>query len=329
MSVPWADAPAEDVLEKVIKPLEEELSTVRGVDRLNSFSTTGFGRVFMSFKSGTDMDVAYREVRDRIERARARLPEDAKRITIRKDDQSGIPVFVMGLAVDPDLADPYNLIQNEVVMRIERLDGVASVEVNGLLEKEIFIELDRERTEASGLNVYQLAQALGRDNFTMASGDVRAGEKKLLRRSVARFRDIEQLRNLKVAPRVRLGDVADVAYKPPEQKFRVRANSRPAVALCDPRHRRDRPRDHHRHPHHRRGLPPGVARGGRGAVLPPAAVAAHLGGPPGLARGGRRLRPPERWRCSHTRPSAAPCGRRTTGSASASSSCPAALPAEV
>jgi HAE1 family hydrophobic/amphiphilic exporter-1 len=229
--VPWADAPAEDVLEKVIKPLEEELSTVRGIDRLNSYSTTGFGRVFMNFKSGTDMDVAYREVRDRIERARARLPEDADRIYIRKEDQSGIPVFVMGLAVDPALADPYDLIQNEVVMRIERLDGVASVEVNGLLEREIFIELDRDRTEASGLNVYQLAQQLGRDNFTMASGDVRAGDRKLLLRSVARFRDVEQVRSIMVAPRVRLGDVADVAYKPPEQKFRVRANSRPAVAL--------------------------------------------------------------------------------------------------
>jgi HAE1 family hydrophobic/amphiphilic exporter-1 len=231
VSVPWADAPAEDVLEKVVKPLEEELSTVRGIDRLNSFSTTGFGRVFMSFKSGTDMDVAYREVRDRVERARVLLPDDADRVYIRKEDQSGIPVFVMGLAVDPGLTDPYNLIQNEVVMRLERLDGVASVEVNGLLEKEIFIELDRERTEASGLNVYQLAQRLRRDNFTMASGDVRAGDKKLLLRSVARFRDIEQVRNIKVAPRVRLGDVAEVAYKPPEQKFRVRANSRPAVAL--------------------------------------------------------------------------------------------------
>ena len=231
VSVPWADAPAQDVLEKIVMPLEEELSTVRGLDRMFSFATTGFGRVFMNFKSGTDMDVAYREVRDRIERARPRFPEDADRVYIRKEDQSSIPVFVMGLAVNPDVADPYNLIQNEIVMRIERLDGVASVQADGLLEKEIFIELDRERTEASGLNLYQLAQDLGKDNFTMASGDVRYGDQKLLLRSVARYRDIEAVRNLMVAPRVRLRDVAEVSYKTPEQKWRVRANSRPAVAL--------------------------------------------------------------------------------------------------
>ena len=53
------------------------------------------------------------------------------------------------------------------MVRLQRLDGVASVEVNGALEKEIFIELDRERTEAAGLNIYALAQDLGRVNFTM------------------------------------------------------------------------------------------------------------------------------------------------------------------
>ena len=183
-------------------PLEDELSTVRGLESLFSFSTTGFGRCFMNFKSGTDMDVAYREVRDRIERARALLPEDADRIYIRKEDGAAIPVFVVGLAIDPELSDPYTLVQKQIVVRLQRLDGVASVEVNGLLEKEIFIELDRERTEAAGLNIYALAQELGRDNFTMASGDVRTGGRKLLLRSVARYSSLEEIEDRMVAPKV-------------------------------------------------------------------------------------------------------------------------------
>jgi HAE1 family hydrophobic/amphiphilic exporter-1 len=231
VNVPWRDAPAQEVLEKIVKPLEDELSTVRGLESLNSFSTTGFGRCFLNFQSGTDMDVAYREVRDRIERARALLPEDADRIFIRKHDQAAVPVFVVGLAIDPELTDPYTLVQKQIVVRLQRLDGVASVEVNGALEKEIFIELDRERTEAAGLNIYALAQDLGRDNFTMASGDVRTGGRKLLLRSVARFQSVEELQNLVVAPQVRLRDIGTVSYKPPEARFRVRANSRPAVAL--------------------------------------------------------------------------------------------------
>jgi len=229
--VPWPDAPAQEVLDKVVLPLEDELSTVRGLDTLYSFATTGYGQCFLEFVSGTDMDVAYREVRDRVERAKTQIPDDVERVFIRKEDLSSIPVYVLGLAVNPELSDSYNLIQNEIVIRLERIDGVATVEANGLEEKEIFIELDRERTEASGLNIYQLAQELGADNFTMASGDVRHGDRKLLLRSVARYADLQALENRMMAPRVRLKDIGTVSYREPERKYRVRANSRPAIAM--------------------------------------------------------------------------------------------------
>ena len=96
----WQDAPAQEVLDKVILPLEEELSTVPGVQDLFSFSMTGFGRVSMSFKLGSDMDVTYREVRDRVERAKARLPAEVDRVLIRKHSEGSIPLLAMGLAVD-------------------------------------------------------------------------------------------------------------------------------------------------------------------------------------------------------------------------------------
>ena len=83
----FADAPAQEILDKVVRPLEEELSTVPGLKDLYSFSTTGMGRCWLRFKLGTDMDVAYREVRDRIERAKARMPEEVDRILIFKHDR--------------------------------------------------------------------------------------------------------------------------------------------------------------------------------------------------------------------------------------------------
>lgn len=229
--VPWQDAPAREVLDKIVLPLEEELSTVKGLDRISSFATTGFGRVFLSFSQGTDMDVAYREVRDRVERARARMPEDADRVFIRKEDASGIPVAMIGLAIDPDLADSYDLIQNSIVLPISRIDGVASVDVQGLEEKEILIELDRQRTEAAGLNIYRIAQELQGDNFSLASGTVYSGGRKLILRSVARYRSLEEVENRRVAESVRVADIATVSYEEPDKKYRVRVNSKPAVAL--------------------------------------------------------------------------------------------------
>ena len=227
----WQGAPPQEVLDKVTLPLEEELSTVSGLSDIFSFAVTGFGRATLRFKIGTDMDVAYREVRDRVERAKIRMPDDIDRVLIQKQDTASFPVFGIGLAIDPELTDSYNLIQNEIVLPLQRLDGVASVDAQGLEEKEILIELDRERVAASGLNIYELGQQLAGDNFSMASGHVRTGGKKLLLRSVAKYADVEALENRLVAPSIRLSDVATVTYDEPEKKYRARIGGQPAVAL--------------------------------------------------------------------------------------------------
>ncbi len=227
----WSDAPSQEMLDKVSLPLEEELSTVPGLDQVVTFATTGFSRVFLSFKLGTDMDVAYREVRDRVERAKARMPDDVDRVMIHKEDTGAFPVYGIGLAIDPALVDAYDLIQNEIILPLQRLDGVASVNAQGLEEKEILIELDRKLVAANGLNIYQLGQELGEDNFTLASGHVLAGGRKLLLRSVAKYPSVEALENRLVGPSVRLKDVATIRYQEPEKRYRARIGGQPAIAL--------------------------------------------------------------------------------------------------
>ena len=231
IDAPWRDAPPREVLDKVVLPLEEELSTVGGIDQINSWSSTASGRIFLSFKHGTDMDVAYREVRDRILRARPRLPEDLEQVLILKHDESTLPVVVLGVAIDPQVADPYELVRREIVVPIQRVDGVASVKFEGLQQKEILIELDRERTQAAGLNIYAIAQELSADNFSIASGNVHHGRQKLLLRSVSRYGDLEELRSQLVARDVRLSDIGTVDYAVADQLWRVRVNDKPALAV--------------------------------------------------------------------------------------------------
>jgi len=158
VSVPWREAPVQEVLEKITLPLEEELNTVKGLNRVSSWSSSNRASVYLNFKQGVDLDVAYREVKDRVERARVRFPEDADRVFIQKNDASGIPVSVIGIAVDDSLTDPYQLIQNDVVLALQRIEGVATVEVNGLEPKEIIIEVDREKLEGHGLNIFDLSR---------------------------------------------------------------------------------------------------------------------------------------------------------------------------
>lgn len=228
--VPWPNAPAQEVLDKITLPLEEELSTVRGLDQVNSFSFSSGSRVFIRFKQGTDMKIAYREVRDRLERAKVLFPEDVERTFIFKEDSSGVPVAAIGLAIDPSLTDYYNLVEKEVLDRLRRIDGVAKVEANGLEEKAIIIEVDKRLADAHGLNIYRLAQDLGGDNFTMASGTVRDGEKEMLLRSIATYHSLDEIENRQLTPTTKLKDVARIKYEEEEKRYSVRVNSRPAVA---------------------------------------------------------------------------------------------------
>jgi HAE1 family hydrophobic/amphiphilic exporter-1 len=232
VAAPWQDAPPQEVLDKIVMPLEEELSTVGGLSEVFSFARTGFGQVFLNFKQGTDMDVAYREVRDRIERARLLMPDDVEQVFIYKDDDAEFPVAMVGLIVEEGTTDVYDLIEQEIRLPLERIEGVARVGAEGLIEKEVLIEIDRERLAAAGLDIYDLAQRLGRDNFSLASGSVRSGDRKLLLRSVARYRSPDAVAAVPITSTIRLGDVATVRYDQPEHDFRVRVNSAPAFALA-------------------------------------------------------------------------------------------------
>ncbi|MDA8020897.1 MAG: efflux RND transporter permease subunit [Thermoanaerobaculia bacterium] len=228
VSASWRDAPPQDMLDKVTMPLEDEISTIPGLQNMFSFTRTGRAFVRISFKGSADVDVVYRELRDRIERARSRMPDDVDRILIQSFDDSQIPVLAFGIQVEKEVLDAYDLIQNEIVMPIERVDGVGNVEVQGLEPKEVLIELDRARTEAAGLDIFSIGQDLQRDNFTMASGHVQAAERKLLLRSVARYDDLEALAARQVARGVRLGDIATITYDEAEKLYRVRSDGKPA-----------------------------------------------------------------------------------------------------
>ncbi|PIE90751.1 MAG: acriflavin resistance protein [Acidobacteria bacterium] len=229
--VPWRNAPTPEVLEKVTLPLEEELSTVRGLSDISSYTRVGFSQVFLRFKLETDMNVAYREVKDRVERARQQFPSDVDRVFIRKDDSSGVPVSFIGITYDSSQIDAYDLIQKEIVLPFSRIDGVATVNTEALEEKEILIELDKELTEANNLNIYELSQALSQDNFTMASGQVKDSGKKYLLRSMAQYRSLKELENKMLSPTVRLKDVATIKYEELEKRYMLRVNSKPAVAV--------------------------------------------------------------------------------------------------
>ena len=228
--VPWNAAVPQEVMEKLALPLEEELSTVRGLDSMRSSCSSRGASVYLGFKQGTDMDVAYREVRDRLERAKLRFPDDVEHAYVYKMDMSGIPVCMIGVAYETD-GDLYDLVNKHIIMPLSRIDGVANIDTKGLKEKEIIIEADKDRTEAYGLNIYELSRQMRGDNFTLASGNVQDGGKKYLLKSSSRFQTMHEFQNLPISTNVLLKDIAVLKYEPEERYFAARVNGKKAMMI--------------------------------------------------------------------------------------------------
>ncbi|MEZ4385149.1 MAG: efflux RND transporter permease subunit [Nannocystaceae bacterium] len=232
VQVPYANATAQDIEERITRPLEQALSTTPALDEISATSRADQASISLVFDGDADMDVAYREVRDRVARARPDLPDDVKSVNIHKQSAAGIPVAFYGITWDPNLDQPQDKIRKHLVRAIERIDGVGVVNLWGEEDREIRIEVDRALAEAANLNIFQLAQTLGTSSFNLASGEIREPSGRFVIRSMATYQTLDELKNTVVgANDLRLSDVAEIVYDHPESERIDRFNGRPSMVL--------------------------------------------------------------------------------------------------
>ncbi len=213
---PYESSSPEEVERLIVRPLEDILGTVNGIDRLTATASASQGSVSISFLDGTDMDLAAVEVRDRIDRVRNLLPDDLRRIEIRRFQSSDIPVLRFHLSADWDKDQLYDFVENVLQRRLERLEGVAQIDIRGLKKRELQVQINPARMRAHGLDVRDLAEVLRNNNYNLSGGFIKEGSRKLLVRSMGEFQTAHEIRNLPVNG-VRLGDVAEVEYAYPRQ----------------------------------------------------------------------------------------------------------------
>ncbi len=219
VSVPYRSSSPEEVERTIVRPLEESLSTINGIETLSASASADQARINISFLDGTDMDLAAVDVRDRVDRARHLLPDDAERLMIRRFQTSDIPVLRFDLSASWPTERLYEFAEQVLQRRLERLEGVAQVNVDGLRTPELQVNLDPARLQAHGVDVRRLLALLRSNNVNLSAGDIEQGSRKLLVRTVGEFATPDEIRELPVdASGLRLGDLAEVAYTFPEQE---------------------------------------------------------------------------------------------------------------
>src|SRR6188768_3845500 len=155
--------PAE-IEELIVRPLEQSLAAVPGLEQVNSTAAEGSGTVRLNFAWGTDLNDAADEVRTRVDRVRGRLPEDADPPTIFKFDSNSQPIVGIGVEGDFDRVTLREMAEIDLVPRLERVEGVASVTVDGGLRRQIRIELSKEKITALDLPVDRIVQTIRTEN---------------------------------------------------------------------------------------------------------------------------------------------------------------------
>ncbi|MFW5857721.1 MAG: efflux RND transporter permease subunit, partial [Planctomycetota bacterium] len=231
----YQNASAEEMEELVTRPLEEALSAVPGVEEVTSSSAEGMTNLRISFVWGTDLDAAANDLRDRLDRVSDRLPEEASRPLLRKFDLASFPVLILGASSDLDPVTTRRIIEEQVKYRIERVPGVASLDIWGGQEREIQVDLDLDRVRAYGLPLNPLIARLRAANIDRPAGSLRQGNLDLRVRVPGSYRSLDELAETVVLERennpVLLRDVATVRDDIEKATRIVRVNGKPGVRL--------------------------------------------------------------------------------------------------
>lgn len=233
IGIPYPNATPEEVEENLAKPVEEALSLMSGVQQINTSSYQGY--LWVSVLLDFTMDIAGKgiEAKDLIENTRNRLPESVRYIELRQADPNAEPMLnVMFTAPNLDKATAFERLDQEVKQRIERIQGVNSVELFGADERYVMISLNQFKLESLGLDMFSVRSRLQAENFFTSAGGVEVGLTEFRVRPVGQFNRLADIENLSFGSLgIKLRDFATVEFVPQDRADRRRVNGADSLGM--------------------------------------------------------------------------------------------------
>jgi len=204
----------EEIETLITRPIEQSVSTIQGVSRIESTSAEGVSRIQLQFEWGAELSDAVNDVRAQLDRIRPRLPEQADPPMVFKFDLSAASVATLGVSGWGDAPRLRHLVDDELARRLERVAGVAAVDVRGGRIREIRVELEASRLAALGLSPSAVSAAIAAENRSVSAGDMQDGGSEVAIRVEGEFAGVDDVANTVIATRegrgVRVADVARV-----------------------------------------------------------------------------------------------------------------------
>lgn len=215
ISTVYPGASAAEVQTAVTKKLEDAFSSVERLDQINSTSQQGISVITITFKTGTDIDKAERDVQRKADQSLNALPEDAKRPIVNKVNLEETPVIKSSVTAAMAPGKLYDLIDRQIRPILQNAAGVGQVNIIGGQKREIQVNINQDKLLFYGLSITQVTQAINNTNISFPAGSIENKNQQLSIRYDANVKSLDQLREVIILNHpskgvVYLTDIAEV-----------------------------------------------------------------------------------------------------------------------
>lgn len=237
VNVSYTGASPEEMENLVTKPIEDAVSSVSGIKTLSSISREGSSTTILEFEFGTNAKLAANEVREKVAGVRRRLPDQIDEPAVQRYDMTAQSIVYFSLTSESRSRGEIRKIATDVVKdELQRLDGVAEVNVWGASEREIHVYVDPRKLEGYGVPFQQVLDTVNAQNLNIPGGRVNEKGTEITVRTMGKFRTLDDIRNIIIANQggrlVRLSDLAAIEDGWAEERVHSRSNGSPSVMLA-------------------------------------------------------------------------------------------------
>jgi HAE1 family hydrophobic/amphiphilic exporter-1 len=219
----------------VSKPIEDAVSKVEGVKRIRSYSLEGVSFVVVEFEYNVNISEATMDISNRVKAISATLPDDSEDPVTEKFDINAFPFMTIAISSNLPPEYAYDIVEDKVQRRLTQIQGVASAEILGGLQREIHVYLDPVKLYQYKISPEKIIQVLNANNVNDPSGHIIQGRKERSVRVLGEVKDPDELEDIRISlegtTSIRLGDVGQIVDTTEEPRGYAKYEGKEAILI--------------------------------------------------------------------------------------------------
>ena len=231
----WPGAAPQEIETQITKEIEDAVATISGIESIESYSLDSVSIIMITFEFGTDVNFAHIDVKDKVDAVVSQLPDDAEPPIAEKLDLGALPIMELMLTGSQPLQDLYTLADGEIKDTLSRIAGVASVDIVGGEQREIQVNLSKDRLKGYGLSITDVVQTIRAGNISIPAGRITQTKDEFSVRTEGEFTSLSELWHLNVplpsGGAVKIGELASVDDALEEKRMTARYSGQEGISL--------------------------------------------------------------------------------------------------